>query len=488
MKKYLLGVDVGSSSEKVAVFDTEGNILALAKADYPTYSDKEGWYEQDAEDYYRAFLKCLDGIDRELLSSVAAIGFGGQTPTDVFVDKDGVPVRRAIMWRDTRAAAQLERQKERFSFEELEEMSGCPIPKSQNWTTLRMAWVKDEEPENAARIYKVLQAKDYLIYKITGRLVTDLWSARPFQNINTGAPLDELIAFFGYDRGIIPQCFRASELCGEVTDKECAVRGLPLGTGVACGCSDGFTSILSSGLFAESGVGFNCTGTSEMAGVTVKGEKRSDGMFIFPENLTGEKAVCFGPTQSGGTSLLWFCEKVLGIGYTELIEKAEKSVPGANGLVFLPYIAGERAPIWDGEAKGSFFGIKESHTDADFARSVLEGVALSIRSLLEATGEEAPKRVRLLGGGSRVELWCRIRADILGADIEIVDCNEACAQGGAAIAGIGIGEFKSYSDAARKMCKVKKTYTPNPDNKEVYDKSYRIYKALYEATKELMHT
>ena len=487
MKKYLLGVDVGSSSEKVAVFDTDGSILALAKADYPTYTEREGWYEQDAEDYYKAFLECLDAIDGELLSSVAAIGFGGQTPTDVFVDKDGVPVRRAIMWRDTRASAQLERQKERYSFAELENMSGCPIPKSQNWTTLRMAWVKDNEPENATRIYKVLQAKDYLIYKITGKLVTDLWSARPFKNINTGEPLDELLGFFCYERTVIPEAFKASDVCGEVTDKESEKRGLPLGTKVICGCSDGFTSILSSGLFAEEGVGFNCTGTSEMAGVTVAGESRSDGMFIFPESLTGERAVCFGPTQSGGTSLLWFAKEVLGISYPELIERAEGSVAGANGLVFLPYIAGERAPIWDGEAKGSFFGIRESHTDCDFARSVLEGVAFSIRNLFEASGEKAPRRIRLIGGGSQVPLWCQIRADILGADIEIVDCKEACAQGGAAIAGIGIGLFESYSDAARKMCKVSRVYTANPENADTYARNYKIYKALYGATKELMH-
>ena len=264
----------------MAVFDADGTVLALAKADYPTYSDNEGWYEQDPDDYYTAFLSCLEKIDAELLKEVSAIGFGGQTPTDVFVDFDGRPVRRAIMWRDTRASEQLKRQKARYSFEALEKMSGCPIPKSQNFTTLRMAWVKDEEPENASRIYKVLQAKDYLIYKITGRLVTDLWSARPFQNINTGEPLDELLGFFGYDRSVIPECFKASDVCGSVTDGEAVKRGLPFGTEVICGCSDGFTSILSSGLFAEDGVGFNCTGTSEMAGLTVKGERKSSGMFI----------------------------------------------------------------------------------------------------------------------------------------------------------------------------------------------------------------
>ncbi len=482
----LLGVDVGSGSVRVAVFNTEGDVLALAKSDYPTYKDKEGWSEQDAVDYYEALLSCLKSIGKDNLFGVEAVGICGQTPTDIFVDKDGAPVRRAIMWRDTRAKAQLERQNERFTHEQLLHMAGCPIPNTPNWTTLRMAWVKENEPDVYSRIYKVLQPKDYLIYKLTGRFVTDLWSARPFANVNTGLHNDEIFSFIGYDKTVSPEIYRVADTVGRITNERVIECGLAPDVCVVCGSSDGFASMVSSGIFEEPGLAFNCTGTSEMAGVSAASFIGADGMYLFPSSLTGEACVCFGPTQSGGSSLLWLAKNILGMEYDELIASASRSVPGSRGLVFLPYIMGERAPIWDGDAKGCFFGLKDMHTRDDMARSVLEGVAFSIRSLIEASGVDNVKRLRLIGGGSRVPLWCQIRADVLGIPLEVVECSEACAQGGAAIAGIGIGVYDSYKDAALKMCNVGAVYLPSAENREVYDKLYGIYRALYESTKNLM--
>ena len=196
--------------------------------------------------------------------------------------------------------------------------------------------------------------------------------------------------------------------------------------------------------------------------------------------------MCFGPTQSGGASLIWFANNVLNVSFDKMIELAEKSSAGSNGLIFMPYISGERAPIWDGNAKGSFFGIKSTHTACDFARSVLEGVAFSIRSIMESTKQLGINTLRLLGGGSKIPLWCQIRADVLGVTVETVDCEESCAQGSAMIAGVGVGVYSSYKDAARKTCKVGCRYDPNIKNKEIYDKNYRAFKALYESTKELM--
>ena len=169
-----------------------------------------------------------------------------------------------------------------------------------------------------------------------------------------------------------------------------------------------------------------------------------------------------------------------------MIELANQSPAGSNGLIFLPYINGERAPIWDSNAKGSFFGVKNTHTAFDFARSVLEGVAFSIRSIMEASGQTGISTLRLLGGGSKIPLWCQIRADILGVAVETVDCAEACAQGSAMIAGVGIGVYSSYQEAAEKTCKVGERYEPQIENREVYNRNYRVYKALYENTKELM--
>ena len=223
-----------------------------------------------------------------------------------------------------------------------------------------------------------------------------------------------------------------------------------------------------------------------MAGVVKTNESLSEGLYIFPKSLTDEKTVCFGPTQSGGASLIWFAKNVLRISFEEMIALASQSSVGSNGLVFLPYINGERAPIWDGNAKGAFFGVKSTHTACDFARSILEGVAFSIRSIMEASGQVGLSTLCLLGGGSKIPLWCQIRANVLGVTVETVDCVEACAQGAAMIAGVGIGVYSSYEEAARKTCRVGNRYEPNIKNKEVYDRNYRVYKALYASTKELM--
>jgi xylulokinase len=483
---YLLGVDVGSSSEKVVVFDYAGNMLSIAKTDYPIYEEREGWAEQNAEDYYFAFLKNLEKIEKTILEKVTAICICGQTPTDIFVDKQGNVLRRAIMWRDSRAKKQFQRQVKKYTFAELEELSGCPIPKSENWTTLRMAWVKENESEIAERIYKVLQPKDYLIYKLSGKFVTDLWSARCFSNVHTGKPNEELLNFFGYNKDVVPETFKVADVCGKVENEEVQALGINNDVKIICGCSDGFAAMLSSGLFGEDNVAFNSTGTSEMAGVSKTDESISKGVYIFPKSLTEEKSVCFGPTQSGGASLIWFAKNVLRTSFEEMIELANQSPAGSNGLIFLPYINGERAPIWDSNAKGSFFGVKSTHTAFDFARSVLEGVAFSIRSIMEASGQTGISTLRLLGGGSKIPLWCQIRADILGVAVETVDCAEACAQGSAMIAGVGIGVYSSYQEAAEKTCKVGERYEPQIENREVYNRNYRVYKALYENTKELM--
>ena len=480
---YLLGVDIGSSSEKVAVFDYDGNMISLAKTDYPIVARNDGYAEQDADAYYLAFLQNLEKIGKAVLEKVSAICICGQTPTDIFVDKDGKPLLPAIMWRDTRAKAQLKRQMQKYTFAQLEAFAGCPIPKSENWTTLRMAWVKDNQPTIANKIHKVLQPKDYLIYKLSGKFATDLWSARCFANVHTGVPSEELLRFFGYDKSVIPTIFKVADICGTIQNDRVHALGLSKGVQIVCGCSDGFAAMLSSGLFAQENTAFNSTGTSEMAGVQVTDENDCDSVYTFPKSLTGEKAVRFGPTQSGGASLLWFANNILSTTFDEMIRLAEQSPAGSNGLVFLPYINGERAPVWDGNAKGCFFGIKSSHTACDFARSVLEGVAFSIRDILETSTQREIPVLRLLGGGAKTPLWCQIRADILGAVVETVDCAEACAQGSAMIAGVGIGVYSSYQDAAKKTCKVAGRYAPNAENKEIYDRNYRVYKALYQATK-----
>ncbi len=480
---YVLGIDIGSSSEKAAVFDDNGNTIATAVSGYEIYSsDKTA--EQDVEQYLTAFRKNMESIGKEILSKVSAICICGQTPTDIFVDKNGKPLRKAVMWKDLRAKSQYERLTKEFSFEKLESLSGCYLPRSEAMTPVKMARIFEEEPEVAEKTYKVLQPKDYLVYKLTGNFVTDLWCGRFFRNVETGEISEDIMKYTGFDESVAPNAEKPETISGTVVSEEFTNIGLKTGTPVVCGSGDGFASMLSSGVLADDGIAFNSTGTSEMAGVTVDFPETVKNLYVFPKSLTGEKAVCFGPTQSGGASLLWFARSVLDVSFEELTKMASKSRAGADGLVFLPYISGERAPIWDSSAKGCFFGIKASHTANDFARSVLEGVAFSIKHILEFSGRTDIRSLRISGGGSKVDVWNEIRAGVLGVTIETSFCEEACALGAAMIAGKGTGTFSSYKEAAEKMCRVKDAYLPKSEDAPAYERNYEVYKNLYNDVKK----
>jgi xylulokinase len=347
-----------------------------------------------------------------------------------------------------------------------------------------MAWLKEERPDLAEKAYKVLQPKDYLLFKLCGEFVTDYWSARPFTNLQTGKINQEILDFCGYTEEIVPRLYAPDEICGELTSEEVCSLGLKKGVKLICGCSDGFAGLVSSGVFSEENLAFNSTGTSEIVAAANYKTAPFDGVYIFPEQVTGSVPVYLGPSQSGGGTLLWLCNNVLHLSFEEMVSLAEQAEVGCDGLVFLPYLSGERAPVWDSNAKGCFFRLKNTHTSCEMSRSVMEGVAFAVRSIIEGTGQ-TPDRLRLLGGGSKIELWNQIRADVLGIPVDVIDCEEACAQGGAMLAGKGIGVYSSLSEASRIVCKVKKTYSPNPNAKAIYDNNYAVYKALYQATKHL---
>jgi xylulokinase len=347
-----------------------------------------------------------------------------------------------------------------------------------------MAWLKEEHPEIMAKVYKVFQPKDYLIFRLSGEFVTDNWSARSYANTKTGKLNGEIFDFCGLSQGIAPKTYHVDEVCGVVNNEDATSLGLRKGVKIICGSSDGFAAMIASGVLAEYNLAFNSTGTSEIIGCAREVKGKLENIYIFPEGVTREKDICLGPTQSGGSSLLWLCNQVLHIPFEEMVAYAEKAESGSDGLVFLPYLCGERAPIWDSKARGCFFGLKNTHTTAEIARSVMEGVAFSVRSVIEEAGQ-TPAKIRLVGGGSKIPVWCQIRADVLGIPVEIVDCEEACAQGGAILAGKGVGVYSSLQEGSQKTCKIKTTYFPNPAVKGKYDKNYEVYKALYQATKHL---
>lgn len=488
----LLGIDIGTSSCKLTVITEKGKIAAMAKSDYDVFVYDGNRYEQNAEDYWLGTLSALKKIEEEnkgILSKIKSIGVIGQTSTEIFVDKNGKPIRHAIIWKDTRATAEAELIKKEFGEQRVEELLGAKVPISANWAAARLLWISHNEPETAKRTYKILQPKDYVNYKLTGKYFSDKWINKSVVNTFTGKVPEEYIKYLGFTPDVIPPVFAPFEVCGGVTEEIAKLTGLSVGTPVVAGWSDGPATMLGSGAFEKEGIAFNCTGTSEIIGISVKETQYVDGLMTLPAHITGSVAVIYGPTQSGSSSLLWYNKNIRGgEDFVCLTDSAKQEKPGCDGLVFLPYIAGERAPIWDAEARGVFANINSQHNSGSFVRAIMEGVAFSVRHCIEtaqnATGI-VPDSIRLSGGGSKVDLWNKIRADVCKRKVQMCECEETSALGAVMLAGVGIGLWKDLCEASKCTVQTAQNYEPDSKNYDVYDENYYCYRELYSALKNI---
>ncbi len=491
IETLLLGIDIGTSSCKTCVISADGKIIATAKSDYPLYIDGNR-YEQNAEDYWQGTLLTLQKIEAEkpgLLASVRAIGVIGQTSTEIFVDENGAPLRPAIIWKDTRAVAEAEMIKRDFGEEKLLKLLGVPVPISANWAASRLLWVSKNEPEVAKKTYKILQPKDYINYKLTGKYFSDKWINKSVVNTYTGEVPEEYINYLGFSPEVIPEMSAPFEPVGKVSKEIAEITGLREGTAVVAGWSDGPATMLGSGAFIKEGVAFNCTGTSEIIGISASETVNVPGLMTLPKHITGSVAIIYGPTQSGSSSLLWYLDKIRGKDeFSDAVKLAESVPAGADGLVFLPYLAGERAPIWDPDARGIFANISASHGNESFIRAIMEGVAFSVRHCLE-TAEEAlgisADTIVISGGGSKIHVWNQIRADVAKKNVQLTENGETSALGAVILAGVGIGLWSDVSEASNALVKTAKTFEPKPENFEVYDKNYKCYRSLYKALKSV---
>ncbi len=490
METLLLGIDIGTSSCKICVISSSGEVIAEGKSEYPLNIFDGNRYEQNAEDYWQGTLAALREIEEKtpgVLARVKAIGVIGQTSTEIFVDKNGLPIRPAIIWKDTRAAEEAEMIKRDFGEEKLFGLLGVHVPISANWAASRLLWISRNEPETARKTYKILQPKDYINFKLSGKYFSDKWINKSVVNTYTGEVPKEYINYLGFEPEVIPEMFAPFEAAGAVTEEIAALTGLREGTPIVAGWSDGPATMLGSGAFLKEGIAFNCTGTSEIIGISAKESLNVQGLMTLPKHITGSVAIIYGPTQSGSSSLLWYLNNVREHGDFEAsVKLAENVCAGSLGLVFLPYLAGERAPIWDTEARGVFANINSSHTNADFIRAIMEGVAFSVRHCLETAEEAIGARadtIVISGGGSKIPLWNQIRADACKKRVCLTECQESSALGAVMLAAVGIGLFKNLAEASVALVRTAASFEPNPENFEAYDKNYKCYRALYKALK-----
>jgi xylulokinase len=486
----ILAHDLGTTGNKATLFDASGTALATAFRAYETAYPQPNWAEQNADDWWRAVCEST----QELLQAadtapgnIAAVSFSGMMNGMLPVDAQGTPLRPAIIWADLRATAEAEALARRCGFEEVYRRTGHRPGAS--YTAAKLMWMQHYQAELYAQTHMVLQAKDYAAYKLGGTFATDYSDASSTNLFDLGTRdwAADLIEAVGLDRGKLPTAHPSSTVIGQVTSTASTETGLLAGTPVVIGGGDGACATVGAGS-VRPGDAYNYIGSSSWIAVTADRPLNDPKMRTFTfAHLDPELYFPTGTMQSAGGSFDWLERLLRGEGETKLYDELEMGVagvpPGARGLLFLPYLIGERSPHWNPQARGVFAGLTMSHGRAEMARAVFEGVALNLKMILDAFQEQgaAIQAMRLIGGGGRSPAWRQILADVYELPIlRPALLAEATSLGAAVAGGIGVGLFADYS-VAHDLVQVREAEQPNPLTQECYRALYELFGRTYTA-------
>jgi xylulokinase len=470
----LIGIDVGTTAVKASLFDDAGQVLQHFSQPYPTRRPSAGHVEQDPADWMKLVLKALESF-QDKAKQVHAIGLTSQVNTHVFADVKGQALMPAMTWADTRAAGEAESLDAKITAEEKLGWWGAPLPIDASHPLARMAHVQHHHPEVWAKTALVLAPKDYCLLQLTGVLAAD-----PMTNFglvdSSLRYLRRLTDLVDGAAAKLPPLKGFTEIAGHI--KPC----LPFAETPLVTCAmDAWAGLLGAGV-CNDGEALYLSGTSEILGIVSRKKKPTPGVIAFPEC----EGIVFhaGPTQSGGASIAW-ASQLLGKSADEISSLAAKADLSRTPL-FLPHLEGERAPLWDPASRGSFAGITSSCGPAEIARSVMEGVAYSARLLLESLELSAcikPATINHSGGGSASDIWCQIRADVLGSTLQRTASRDAGVLGAALMAGVGAGIFPSLATAAKRFILMDRIFVPNASEAESHEHRFAAYKKLYEQLK-----
>jgi len=488
MADLILAHDLGTTGNKASLFDAEGNLLSSAFVGYRTGYPRPGWAEQDPNEWWRATRESTRKILSELgrrTDEVRVISFSGQMMGCLPVDASGTPLRTSIIWADQRAEAEAATIGAHVGAERVYEITGHRV--SPNYSAAKILWLRNHQPELFARTHVILQAKDYVAFKLTGAYATDYSDASGTNLFDLRARRwsQEILTAIDLDPALLPPALPSSTIVGTVTRKAARETGLAEGTPVAIGGGDGGCATAGAGVVSPSDA-YNYIGSSSWISF-VSREPLYDPQqrtFTFA-HLDPEYLFPTGTMQCAGGSYDWL-ERVLRGGaegklYREMEEAASSVEPGAQGLFYLPYLIGERSPHWNPRARGAFVGLTMAHGRAEMVRAVLEGVAFNLRIILDAFRDQgAPiSALRLIGGGARSALWRQILADVFGLPmLRPRLLVEATSLGAAIAGGVGIGLYSSYS-VAGKLVRVEPGEEPRPEVTAQYEELYQIFKETY---------
>ncbi len=497
MKEYLLAHDLGTTGNKATLFTTEGLLVKSVTTSYNTNYLNNNWAEQNPEDWWRAVCestnKLLVGFDSEKIASVA---FSGQMTGCLAVDINGKPLRNQMLYCDQRSTVQEEELISKIPAKEIFAITGHRPDAS--YTLTKLMWIKANQPEIYNKIYKILQAKDYVNFLLTGRMVTDFndasgTNAFDLHNLNWS---EKIIEAAGVDYDKFPEAVTSSTVIGEVTVEAAAATGLKVGTPVVAGAGDGGCATVGIGS-VRPGITYNYLGSSSWISTTSEKLVKDEEMmtFTYAHPVDGYLQPC-GTMQTAGSSYGWLknqlamieSEEALKSGvspYEVINQLIEKSPVGANGVLFLPYMLGERSPRWNPDAKGSFIGLSLENKREDIFRAVLEGISMNLGMILDIYRNDLEiDAIRVIGGGAQGKVWCQIMADIYGIDVQVPKyLEQATSMGAAIIGGVGVGALSSFDDVDR-FIEIQRTTSPIASNSEVYRKKKVVFDKAYHALED----
>ena len=498
LPQYVLGIDIGTGGTRALIMDENGRILASATEEHePFGSPKIGWAEQRPEDWWRAaglaIRKAL-ALGKLHAQQIACVGFSGQMHGAVMLDGSGEVVRPALIWCDVRTDKQCQELNEKIGPDRLIQLTCNPaLP---NFTLTKFLWTRENEPANWSRVRSVMLPKDYVRLRLTGDRAIDMADASGTLMLDVARRQwsNEVLRAAEIDRSLLPALYESPEVCGKVSAIGGEATGLAAGTPVVAGAGDQAAGATGMGVVAPGTVSATIGTSGVVFAATDRPALDPQGrLHTFCHAVPGRWHV-MGVTQAAGLSLRWFRDRFTSASvgdsrdaYERLTEEAATAPPGADGLLWAPYLMGERTPHLDSEARGVLAGLTASHTRAHVIRAILEGVAFSLRDTFTIFGEmNVPvKSILLGGGGARSPLWRQIQADVYGHEVGIVEAEEGAAYGAAILAGVGAKIWPSVDAACGAVVRVAARVQPDRSNVAKMNDSYRAYRRLYPAMKSI---
>ncbi len=497
MKSYILAHDLGTTGNKATLYDKEGRLVSSAFYGYETEYTHTNWAEQNPEDWWQAVC----GSTQKLLQqtkiggdNLACIVFSGQMMGCVPLDKQAKPLRKAIIWADQRSVVQERWLAERVAPEEVYRLTGHRL--SASYSLEKILWIRDNQPDIYRETYKFVHAKDAMIARLTGSFVTDVSDASGMNlyNLDRGRWSERIMEAVGLNPAQLPDVHPSTTVAGEVLAAVAEEVGVAAGTPVVIGGGDGACAAAGAGVVRE-GSAYNYVGSSSWIPITSAQPiyDPAQQTFTFGHVVPG-KFMPTGTMQAAGASYQWtrdqLCPpevqaaKTLGLSPYELMNLTADSSPvGANSLIFLPYLMGERSPRWNPKARGGFIGLTIRHNRADMIRAVLEGVTMNLAIILDTfTGQGTQiEAMRVIGGGARGRFWNQIMADIYGMPVQrLAILEEATSMGAALTGGVGVGLYPDFS-MGEEMNRVVEVIEPNPAAQAAYARIRPVFEATYQA-------